>query len=144
LRPPALLAAREQYKQGALPGEALRQLEDDAIRAAVTLQEDVGLQVATDGEYRRELWHMDFLPQFGHAEMYEAGIQIKFHSEQGDIDFAPPGIRVVGKLSRPEKRAASLSPLICAMLSPDKTTIVRATVQGGGVPPMCIGLSACV
>jgi 5-methyltetrahydropteroyltriglutamate--homocysteine methyltransferase len=101
LRPPALLEAREQHKRGALTGEALRQLEDDAIRDAVTLQEDVGLQVATDGEYRRELWHMDFLARFGNAEMYEAGIKIKFHSEQGDIDFAPPGIRVVGTLSRP-------------------------------------------
>src|SRR5215831_3355464 len=101
LRPPALLEAREKHKKGELTGEALRQLEDDAIRDAVTLQEDVGLQVATDGEYRRELWHMDFLAQFGHAEMYEAGIKIKFHSEQGDIDFTPPGIRVVGRLSRP-------------------------------------------
>jgi 5-methyltetrahydropteroyltriglutamate--homocysteine methyltransferase len=101
LRPPTLLEAREKYKKGALTGEALRQLEDDAIRDAVKLQEDIGLQVATDGEYRRELWHMDFLVQFGHAEMYEAGIKIKFHSEQGDIDFAPPGIRVVGTLSRP-------------------------------------------
>ncbi|MGE0825621.1 MAG: 5-methyltetrahydropteroyltriglutamate--homocysteine S-methyltransferase [Candidatus Binatia bacterium] len=101
LRPPALLAAREQYKKGEITGETLRTLEDDAIRDAVKLQEDVGLQSATDGEFRRELWHMDFLSQFVNAEMYEAGIKIKFHSEQGDIDFTPPGIRVVGKLERP-------------------------------------------
>jgi 5-methyltetrahydropteroyltriglutamate--homocysteine methyltransferase len=102
LRPPALLEAREKYKKGDLAGEALRKLEDDAIRDAVTLQEDVGLQSATDGEFRRELWHTDFLSKFVNAEMYEAGIKIKFHSEQGDIDFAPPGIRVIGRLSRPE------------------------------------------
>ena len=40
--------------------------------------------------------------KFVNAEMYEAGIKIKFHSEQGDIDFTPPGIRVVGKLARPQ------------------------------------------
>ena len=102
LRPPALLEAREKRKKSEITGEALRPLEDDAIRDAVKLQEDVGLQSATDGEFRRELWHMDFLDKFVNAEMYEAGIKIKFHSEQGAIDFAPPGIRVVGKLSRPE------------------------------------------
>jgi 5-methyltetrahydropteroyltriglutamate--homocysteine methyltransferase len=102
LRPAALLAAREKFKKGEITAEALRTLEDDAIRDAVKLQENVGLQAATDGEYRRELWHMDFLSKFGNAEMYEAGIKLKFHSEQGDIDFTPPGIRVVGKLSRPE------------------------------------------
>jgi 5-methyltetrahydropteroyltriglutamate--homocysteine methyltransferase len=102
LRPASLLAAREKCKKGELTGEALRALEDDAIRDAVKLQEGVGLQAATDGEFRRELWHMDFLSRFVNAEMYEAGIKIKFHSEQGDIDFTPPGIRVVGRLARPE------------------------------------------
>jgi 5-methyltetrahydropteroyltriglutamate--homocysteine methyltransferase len=103
LRPPALLAAREKRKRGEMTAEALRRLEDEAIRDAVKLQEEVGLQSATDGEFRRELWHMDFLSQFGNAQMYEAGIKIKFHSEQGDINFAPPGIRVVGRLSRPQE-----------------------------------------
>jgi len=101
LRPPALLAAREQHKKGEITAEILRKLEDDAIRDAVKLREDVGLQAATDGEFRRELWHMDFLKKFVNAEMYEAGIKIKFHSEQGDIDFTPPGIRVADKLSCP-------------------------------------------
>ena len=113
LRPSALLAAREKHKKGEITEEVLRKLEDDAIRDVVTLQEDVGLQAATDGEFRRELWHMDFLKKFVNAEMYEAGIKIKFHSEQGDIDFTPPGIRVIGKLSRPEGgifRARQLPP----------------------------------
>ena len=61
LRPASLLVAREQHKKSEITAAALRSPEDDAIRDAVKLQEDVGLQVATDGEYRRELWHMDFL-----------------------------------------------------------------------------------
>jgi 5-methyltetrahydropteroyltriglutamate--homocysteine methyltransferase len=101
LRPAALLQAREQQRKGEITAEALRKLEDDAIREAVKMQEEVGLEVATDGEFRRELWHMDFLAKFENAQVFDAGIKTRFHSEQGDIDFAPPGIRVVGKLSRP-------------------------------------------
>jgi len=102
LRPASLLAARERRRKGELSADALRQLEDDAIREAVALQEGVGLEVATDGEFRRELWHMDFLAKFENAEMFDAGIKTRFHSTEGDIDFAPPGIRVVGKLARPK------------------------------------------
>ncbi len=40
-------------------------IEDDAIRDVVRLQEDVGLQSATDGEFRRASWHMDFIYQLG-------------------------------------------------------------------------------
>ncbi len=101
LRPPELLEARRRFKQKEISAEELRRHEDAAIRDAVALQEGAGLQVVTDGEFRRELWHMDFLAKFNNAEMYDAGIKLRFHSEQGDIDFAPPGIRVIGKLSRP-------------------------------------------
>ena len=102
LRPPALLTAREDHKKGAITAAALRKLEDDAVRDVVKLQESLGLKVVTDGEYRRDLWHMDFLDRFENAEMYDAGIKVKFHSEKGDIDFAPPGLRVVGRLARPK------------------------------------------
>lgn len=101
LRPASLLEARAQHKKGVLSDAALRQREDEAIREAVAMQAEVGLKVATDGEFRRELWHMDFLAKFKNAEMFDAGIKTRFHSEEGDIDFAPPGIRVVGKLARP-------------------------------------------
>src|SRR5579862_703199 len=101
LRPASLLQAREQWKKHELSDAALRAREDEAIRDVVALQAEVGLKLATDGEFRRELWHMDFLAKFENAEMFDAGIKTRFHSEAGDIDFAPPGIRVVGKLSRP-------------------------------------------
>ncbi len=101
LRPASLLEARERHRKGGMTADALRELEDEAIRDAVKMQQDAGLSVATDGEFRRELWHMDFLSKINNAQMFDAGIKTRFHSEQGDIDFAPPGIRVVGKLSRP-------------------------------------------
>src|SRR4051794_32498447 len=51
LRPPALLGARAAHAAGDLSGDELRALEDDAIRAVVAMQEDVGLRAATDGEF---------------------------------------------------------------------------------------------
>jgi len=53
LRPPPLLAARSAYEQGNLPLQALREREDEAILAALQLQREVGIDVFTDGEYRR-------------------------------------------------------------------------------------------
>lgn len=68
LRPQNLLKARadlegDQYKtaSGPLSYEELRQVEDAAIRDAVRLQEEVGLQVITDGEFRRRSWYQDFI-----------------------------------------------------------------------------------
>jgi 5-methyltetrahydropteroyltriglutamate--homocysteine methyltransferase len=61
LRPPALREAREKVRAGALSAEELRAVEDDAIRAAVRRQEAIGLRGVTDGEYRRDFWHLDFL-----------------------------------------------------------------------------------
>src|SRR5436305_5157858 len=59
LRPPALLAARDKHRRGELAADALKRLEDEAIREVVRLQEEIGLKAVTDGEFRRTLWHMD-------------------------------------------------------------------------------------
>lgn len=65
LRPPELLAAREARAAGQITGGQLRETEDRAITAAVRLQEEAGLQPATDGEYRRTQWHTDFVNRIG-------------------------------------------------------------------------------
>ena len=64
LRPSELLHAREQHQKGEISAAALRQVEDRAISAAAKIQEEIGLQGITDGEYRRTIWHADFLRQF--------------------------------------------------------------------------------
>ena len=68
LRPEKLLRARaaaegDQYRNvtGPLAYAQLKEIEDEAIREVVRLQEDVGLQVVTDGEFRRRSWFQDFL-----------------------------------------------------------------------------------
>jgi 5-methyltetrahydropteroyltriglutamate--homocysteine methyltransferase len=81
LRPPELKAARQSYEQGQLTASALRAVEDRCIRAAVALQEEVGLQTITDGEFRRATYFGHF-PQAvsGFTEM-ESGLL--FHDAEG-------------------------------------------------------------
>ncbi len=101
LRPPELLAAREERRRNAIDAHTLTRLEDDAIRAAVKLQEDIGLAAVTDGEFRRTLWHMDFLTQFANVAVTRSAVKVSFHTEQGSIEREPSALRVVGKLARP-------------------------------------------
>src|SRR5689334_19619934 len=56
LRPSELLAAREQFAHGTLSEEALREREDAAILRALEHQKQVGLEIFTDGEFRRASW----------------------------------------------------------------------------------------
>ncbi len=65
LRPPQLLQAREDHKAGRIDHAELRGIEDVAIRDVVRRQEEVGLRSATDGEFRRASWHMDFIYRLG-------------------------------------------------------------------------------
>ncbi|MGB9648327.1 MAG: 5-methyltetrahydropteroyltriglutamate--homocysteine S-methyltransferase, partial [Stellaceae bacterium] len=65
LRPPALLRARSDNQAGRVSTAELRRVEDEAIRDAVRMQQEIGLQGVTDGEFRRGSWHMDFLYQIG-------------------------------------------------------------------------------
>ena len=60
-----LHAARRRFAAGDLSATALREAEDAAIASAVAMQEEVGLALATDGELRRQSWHMDFIYQLG-------------------------------------------------------------------------------
>jgi 5-methyltetrahydropteroyltriglutamate--homocysteine methyltransferase len=97
LRPQALKDARQRHQRGEITKEALRAAEDDAIRGVVAKQEAVGLQSITDGEFRREFFHLDFLQRL-EGVTTSAGVGAKFHTREGDIDFAPPRITVTGKL----------------------------------------------
>ena len=53
LRPPELLRARDEHAAGRLDQDGLTAIENEAIRRVVRLQEEVGLEVITDGEFRR-------------------------------------------------------------------------------------------
>jgi 5-methyltetrahydropteroyltriglutamate--homocysteine methyltransferase len=98
LRPPRLLQARDERAAGRIDPDELRAVEDDAIRAIVRKQEEIGLQSATDGEFRRESWHMDFIYQLDGITKEAGHIAVKFHNEQGEIEFTPAALHVDGKL----------------------------------------------
>jgi 5-methyltetrahydropteroyltriglutamate--homocysteine methyltransferase len=98
LRPASLLAAREDAARGAISRERLREIENDAIRDAVALQEGIGLQGVTDGEMRRGSWHMDFLYQISGVTKAQDPTQIKFNNAAGGTQFTPAALRVTGKL----------------------------------------------
>jgi 5-methyltetrahydropteroyltriglutamate--homocysteine methyltransferase len=98
LRPPHLLQARDDFSQGRIGADELRAIEDDAIREAVRMQEEVGLQSATDGEFRRESWHMDFIYQLDGITKEAGHIAVKFFNEQGTVEFTPAALHVDGKL----------------------------------------------
>jgi 5-methyltetrahydropteroyltriglutamate--homocysteine methyltransferase len=94
LRPQALLDARKK----ALPIEELRALEDEAIRRVVKRQEEVGLRVVTDGEFRRKSWHMDFLCQIG--GVMSAGTQLRpFYNEGGSVRNEIESPRIVSRVA---------------------------------------------
>ena len=102
LRPPALREARDAFERGALPRAELTRIEDAAIRDVVKLQEEVGLEAATDGEFRRKEWHMDFLKRFANVRAVPSQIKLRFHTHEGETEVMPPSLVVEGKLGRPE------------------------------------------
>jgi 5-methyltetrahydropteroyltriglutamate--homocysteine methyltransferase len=97
LRPPELLAARERFQKGEIRKAELRAVEDRAIAEIVRMQEDVGLQGVTDGEFRRTYFHIDFLEQLEGIET-RGGLTAHFHGAKGDVDFAPPVLHVTNKV----------------------------------------------
>jgi 5-methyltetrahydropteroyltriglutamate--homocysteine methyltransferase len=104
LRPPELLRAREKRQQGTVSAEALRAVEDRAIRDVAKLQEAIGLQAITDGEYRRTIWHADFLRQFDGVTVKEGvaeqGVARKFKAGEQEIARSPTRFETTGRLKR--------------------------------------------
>jgi 5-methyltetrahydropteroyltriglutamate--homocysteine methyltransferase len=98
LRPKELADARQAFKAGKLDAAALEDVEDRCIRAAIAKQEAIGLQSITDGEMRRDWWHLDFMTQLdGVTATVNPGPKF------GGTEEQPPIPSVTGKVgcSRP-------------------------------------------
>jgi len=98
LRPRRLLTARDEFASGKITAAELKAVEDEEISAAIAMQEEVGLQSATDGEFRRASWHMDFIYALGGVSKAPGNMSVKFHNARGDIEFTPASIHVDGKV----------------------------------------------
>ncbi|WP_062106303.1 5-methyltetrahydropteroyltriglutamate--homocysteine S-methyltransferase [Bacillus niameyensis] len=81
LRPQVLKEARERYQKGEISKEDLRLIEDTEIAKLVEKQKDTGLQVVTDGEFRRKYWHADFISAIDGIHSFEVEVPGFFQGE---------------------------------------------------------------
>ncbi len=95
LRPQELHEARAKAKKGEITQEALRAVQDRCIREVVALQKSIGIPAITDGEFRRDWWHIDFIHGFDGVEL-TANKTHTFHAS----DEQPPMFSLSGKVRR--------------------------------------------
>src|ERR1700761_718325 len=94
LRPAALKQARAKHAKGEIGAQAVREIEDREIENVIRKQEEVGLQLATDGELRRSWWHFDFYAGLDGVELYETSQGIQF----AGVATKSESVRAVGKV----------------------------------------------
>jgi 5-methyltetrahydropteroyltriglutamate--homocysteine methyltransferase len=94
LRSAAIKDARAKFEKSAIKAAELKAVEDREIEKLIKQQEEVGLQLATDGEYRRAWWHFDFFGMLDGAELYELDHGIQFQGVQTKAQ----SVRIKGKL----------------------------------------------
>jgi methionine synthase II (cobalamin-independent) len=98
LRPQELHEARAKNRAGKLSDAELKKIQDKDIREVVKLQESIGLPAITDGEFRRDWWHIDFIHGFD-------GVELAKGDAYGDAKFKntdeqPPFMQVQSKIKR--------------------------------------------
>src|SRR6202011_4793235 len=98
LRPRRLLQAREDFAAGRITADDLRSVEDQEIPGAIRMQEEVGLQSATDGEFRRTSWHMDFIYALGGVSKAPGKLAVTFTNPSGTIEWTPAALHIGGKI----------------------------------------------
>ncbi len=94
VRPTALVQTRKEFEAGRIDQAALRDAEDAAIRQVVALQEDVGLQVVTDGEFRRGTYSDSFTTQG------IRGVSVELTEPEGWKSSASHGHRMARRIPR--------------------------------------------
>jgi methionine synthase II (cobalamin-independent) len=94
LRTPPLKQARSKAAKGELSAVQLRAVEDREIDAVVKKQQEIGLKLATDGEFRRSWWQFDFFRGLDGVELYSTGKGIIF----AGVETKAESVRTVGKI----------------------------------------------
>jgi 5-methyltetrahydropteroyltriglutamate--homocysteine methyltransferase len=126
LRPAELHAARADHAAGRLSADELKAIEDKAIRDVVAMQREVGLRSATDGEFRRTSWHMDFIYQLGGISAGDDKIKVHFRNADGDLEFTSAALHVDGPIRLPRT------------IFGEHFTFLRETVSAGITPKLTI------
>src|SRR5213596_1074241 len=78
LRPAPLKEARAKHAKREITDSQLTEVENREIDKAIRKQEEVGLKLATDGEFRRSWWQFDFYKGLDGVELYSVGEGIQF------------------------------------------------------------------
>jgi 5-methyltetrahydropteroyltriglutamate--homocysteine methyltransferase len=107
VRPQELRAARQAHLEGKLPGPELRALEDRLIREAVAMQERVGLQAVTDGEFRRTSFREVLFESMDGFSEERVETDFAFSYADGSTRRATPVPKVVSRLRRSRSMAAA-------------------------------------
>ncbi|HEY5063571.1 MAG TPA: 5-methyltetrahydropteroyltriglutamate--homocysteine S-methyltransferase [Xanthobacteraceae bacterium] len=94
LRTAPLKDARAKRAQGAITAAQLKEVEDREIEKVIKKQEDVGLKLATDGEFRRSWWHFDFFKSLQGVTPFTTDGGIQFHGVQTKHE----GIKISSKM----------------------------------------------
>src|SRR5215469_7448293 len=100
LRPAALIEARQRAGKGEITRQELRAIEDRCIREIVALQEQVGLQCVTDGEFRRGSWNKDFLAGFHNVVERPGNLKVFHRNPDGTPVAQISAWGVTGKIRR--------------------------------------------
>jgi 5-methyltetrahydropteroyltriglutamate--homocysteine methyltransferase len=120
------MEARAQKSAGTITADALREVENAAIRDVIAMQHEVGLQSATDGEFRRAAWHMDFIYQLGGVTQADEKLHVQFFNDGGTLDFAPAALRINERIRLGETIFA------------DHFRYLKDNVSGGVTPKLTI------
>ena len=99
LRPDKIHDARAKMAAGQMTREQVWEIESSCVAEAVAIQKGAGLKAATDGEFHRRHWFMDFIERIDGVG-FAGGLPTRFQTESGSIEFAPPKVITVGKLRR--------------------------------------------
>ncbi|HEX6195663.1 MAG TPA: 5-methyltetrahydropteroyltriglutamate--homocysteine S-methyltransferase [Jiangellaceae bacterium] len=123
LRPERLLEARERHASGQIGAGELRAIEDDAIRDVVAMQAEAGLRTATDGEFRRASWHMDFIYRLKGVRQAEGEIKVPMRNESGEVSFTSAAMEINDKIDIDEP------------IFGDAFTFLKSAAAGTGLTP---------
>lgn len=134
LRPAALAATRQRWREGEVTDEELRVAEDAAITELVAHQQRAGLEAITDGEFRRDWWHLDFFDGIEGIELQERERPASFKG----LGASPPMPVVTGRLAH----TAPIFVDAFAFLAQTTTRTAKITIPGPGVAHLLGGRSA--
>jgi 5-methyltetrahydropteroyltriglutamate--homocysteine methyltransferase len=97
LRTSSVKENRTKWKNGQIPAQELREIENMAIAATVKKLESTGMKSITDGEFRRDYFHLDFLKELAGVSV-TGGIDANPNAKAAEDGFTPPKLSVTGKL----------------------------------------------